>query len=130
MSSTRNHRQDCVLTESYDEDHLILKLKGEDILLIAWSTCERGWGRHKREQLDGQDIGATKGRVELKCCGYSLVLTGNEWERVQKETPKMLKGDFRRVYRWEQRGRLEIMKKYQKLRDICVKNEADAAYYD
>ena len=60
----------------------------------------------------------------LNVDGVSLILTGNEWQKVQMHTAKH---DFIAVYHFDKKDRLNILKSRQKQRNIRLLNEANAA---
>jgi hypothetical protein len=112
MFQVINHRDYCALLEF--EKYIVLESVCGDILVIYRNIFRRAISRQNPE--------CTKNPEMLQVDGESLILTGNEWKKVVKKT---MKNEFFELYQSEKRGRLEILKKFQKVKNVRLINEAN-----
>jgi len=115
MFKVTNRKEYNALKFSNENNFIIASAKKE-LLVIPRNIYIRSTIR--------QDEKLIRNPVVLTVDGISLILTGNEWQKVQKQTAKH---DFIEVYRFEKRDRLNILKCQQKQRNTRLLNEANAA---
>ena len=113
MFQVINHRDYCALLEF--EKYVVLESVCGEILVIYRNIFRRAISRQNSECIKNPEM--------LQVDGVSLILTGKEWEKVVKKT---VKNEFFELYQWEKRGRLEILKKFQKAKITRLINEANA----
>ena len=116
MFKVTNRKEYNVLKFSNENNYFIIASAKKELLVIPRNIYIRSTIR--------QDEKLIRNPVVLTVDGVSLILTENEWKKVQKHTAK---NDLMEVYRFEKRDRLNILKSQQKQRNIRLLNEANAA---
>jgi len=116
MSKITNWKEYFVLKLPYKNNYFIIASAKKELLVIPRNIYKRATIRQDEKLIRNPEV--------LTVDGVLLILTGNEWKKVQKHTAKH---DFMEVYRFEKRDRLNILKCQQKQRNIRLLNEANAA---
>ena len=116
MFKITNWKEYNVIKFSKKDECFIVRSVQKEILVIPRNIYIRAAIRQDQKLIRNPEV--------LSVDGVSLILTGNEWQKVRKYTAKH---DFIEVYRFEKKDRLNILKSQQKQRNLLLLNEANAA---
>ncbi len=116
MFTVTNWREYYFIKFSKKNNYFILASAKKELLVIPRNIYIRAAIRQDKKLIRNPEV--------LTVDGVSLILTGNEWQKVRKYTAIH---DFIEVYRFEKKDRLNILKSQQKKRNLQFLNEANAA---
>ena len=116
MFKVTNWKEYNVIKFSKKNECFIVASAQKELLVIPRNIYIRAAIRQDQKLIRNPQV--------LNVDGVSLILTGNEWQKVQNYTAKL---DFIEVYRFDKKDRLNILKSQQKQRNIRLLNEANAA---
>ena len=116
MFTVTNWREYHFIKFSQKHNYFILASAKEQLLVIPRNIYIRAAIRQDKKLIRNPEV--------LTVDGVSLILTGNEWQKVRKCTARH---DLIEVYRFEKKDRLKILKSQQKKRNLLSLNEANAA---
>ena len=115
MFNVKNRKNYYDFKYSDNKNYLFVTSSKEELLVIPQNIYSRAMYRQKK---------FIRNPEVLAVDGVPLILTKNEWKKIQKHTANH---NFVKLYRHEQRDRFHMLNVSQKYRNIHFLNKANAA---